>query len=361
LKIEHCNYQIKNLNLKYLYVQLKKGALFNSQNKLGLSHLYEHLFFKSNNFEKFLIDHNILFDAQTTYDNILIEFIFEDSNEEELFTRIKNNLQDLKISKENFNNEKEIIFNEIACNRNIENLALNSIFANYYGYKNDVDIILGNEETINNIKIEDLENFTEETNVVFHTFSRDLTKKNNIKVINKKYIEEKELQGIQKLACDGKAVCFFYKCGKKDINNYLISELLNVFLASENGILFKNIREKLGLSYNLWSNSFCSNEDIFIFGFIETLNKNKVLKVLKEIFSDTKNKLIDSDYFESLKRKIFLMTLYDYDKFENYDFFIDFGFYDIQKMKNIISKISIIDFNKKLLEFLAFVQIVEIN
>jgi len=326
---------------------VKIGSAFEEKDKRGVSHLLEHMLFKTN--EKYKADQiNKIIElsggkVNAFTDKDITAFLFEVIPEgfekalDVFYQMFKNN----EFLDEEFNTEKEVVKSEITIyNSNpsyrIEDLTYLSLF----GESDLGEPIAGSLESVDSIDKEYLEKFKESYYTTDNTelFLIGNVKDKHIELINKTFgnldetkskskkepsvkvgkdiIEKKEIDNIfASLAFGGKLK------RKEDILKHLALEIITSKGLSS--LLFE-LRENYGLAYsikmhysfhNLNSKSFYF-ADYFVFNGLnkdkENIYKEKLVNMLKDKF-----KKLEKEFIEGRKRFFKINTInYNYDMFD---------------------------------------------
>ena len=144
----------------------KAGVLFEAKNKVGIAHSLEHMIFKGSKllkpgeFDLKIETMGGFSNASTGYDDVHYYVDIPPSHLEEALYLLTNLVLYPNFNKKEFNLEKKVILEEILQSQDqkdelIFNSFLKSVWLNHPYAKS----ILGTEENINELKLEDLQNF----------------------------------------------------------------------------------------------------------------------------------------------------------------------------------------------------------
>jgi predicted Zn-dependent peptidase len=324
---------------------VKIGSAFEEKDKRGISHLLEHMLFKTN--EKYKADEiNKLIElsggkVNAFTDRDITAFLFEVIPEGfekalDIFFEMYKNKEFLE---EEFNTEKEVVKSEITIyNSNPSYRIYDLVFLSLFGESDFGEPIAGSLETVDNIDKDYLERFKENYYTTDNTelFLVGNIKEKFIELINKTFgsleetkskkkkepsvgegkniLEEKEVDNIfAALAFGGK-----FKNKEELLEHLAMEELVSGGLSS---LLFE-LRENYGLAYSIKMNNEFHNigekyfTDYFIFSGLnknkENIYKEKLIEMLRNRF-----KKLEKDYIEGRKRYFKINAIhYDYDMFD---------------------------------------------
>lgn len=271
-------YHYRNSSLSHLGVVFRVGSRDEEQeNKFGIAHLLEHTIFLGStsytDIEKCSKDICCDFDAMTSKEVTLFNMTLLD----QYFVDGIDLLLDITLSPtfpdRLFKREKGVIKNEIdRHNSSVKNMIYDDIMATLFENHSLAHPILGNNETIDKIQINDVVQFHKQyytsNNMTFfysgnveynHLKAILLDKINKSSVFSQKRITNRPLhiparhKTTNKNATDIIDVAIFGYAPEENHERYIVFLLLKEVLSSNmgNGVLLKQLRYRHGLIYNI--------------------------------------------------------------------------------------------------------------
>ena len=390
-------YKIKNFNSLFIALNIKVGSRYETEEYAGMAHFLEHMIFKGT--KKYPTSFDLIrtvdkmganYNAYTSNENtcyhfnlsknylynileIIKEMIFYSKFEEkEIKSEINVVLEELKKRSDNPNyylqtKEMELIFGKNSLGRSVggyekvikkfNRKKILNFYNQYYNTNNMGLIIVGDLPTGLKPKIKTLFDIKLKKYPITINGYKDFIvtqNKNRKKIYDNKNNQTRLVLGFP----------FNIKADSKDL--YIISLLSNILGGNMSSILFRELRDKLGLCYTIGTDiDIFNNTSVF---YIHTgTQKKNITKIIKEIykiikglkkngfskkdFDDGKNNYINK-YFVNIDSVSSIGGYYidelkisNFKKIENHNKYID----DIKKIKlSDVNKYitKIFDFNK---------------
>jgi predicted Zn-dependent peptidase len=326
--------------LVHIILLSKIGSRY--ENKPGITHFLEHTIFKgSRHFKEeeigeFFETYGSSIDAFTTKESLVIYTTVLSHKLYEALEIISDMIFHPKFDENEIENEKNIIIQEYKeILDNYEELAYiylyKAIFGDHplsreiIGYPKEIktftreDVILRKDEVFskNNIIIGIFGHFDSEKLLTFleknFLFFKDFKPNKHPFSSYKPTLIKKTKKTKSSYIYLGIPI-LNYKKLKRGL--YFLSFVLGYGSSS---ILFKEIREKLGLVYDI-STFLDFYKDISVFGIDFSVDINKLEKVLSRIKSILKSFEINSDLVEKVKKKIITSMIIEFENYQNYLF-----------------------------------------
>ena len=159
----------KDLSLVSIDIWCKAGSSFEDPNKNGTAHLLEHMIFKgTNQIMPGEFDHKIeslggLSNASTGYDDVHYHVLIPPDNFRESLALLTNLVSSPRFNKNEFRKEKGVVIDEIKQqNDQPEEKLFNYFLKKIWKNNNYSNSILGTEESVKSLEIEDLVSFHRE-------------------------------------------------------------------------------------------------------------------------------------------------------------------------------------------------------
>ncbi|WP_125152086.1 M16 family metallopeptidase [Clostridium rectalis] len=309
-------------NITSFCIGVKAGAIEEKEFPLGTAHFVEHMVFKGTK-KRNESTINALCDEIFGFENAMTNYPYciyygttltEDfENGLELFSDI---ILNPVFPEKGFEEEREVILEELKqWSDELSQYCEDQLFLNAFSKRRIKDLIIGNEISINNIKLEDLKSFYEKyyigNNMVISVVTSMEFEK--VKLIVRKYFSqckvsekfsvlneniryENNIKGIfTSVREDIKGARIQYCFPIHQLNNRevkILSLFNNFFGEGTSSILYDSIRTKNGVAYEIGS-SIKNEIGIKVFSITLGTSKEKIDKALKLIDScihDIKNK-----------------------------------------------------------------------
>ena len=310
----------------------KAGILFEEKNKVGLAHFLEHMIFKgskllkSGEFDLRIEALGGFSNASTGYDDVHYYVDIPPSNVEEALSLLTNLVLFPEFNEREFNLEKKVIIEEILQSQDqkdelIFNYFLKSVWIDHPYTKS----ILGEEENINEIELNDLHNFHKKYYIPINSCLAIAGKlpKNYLEIFNncelrdsKNLFDSRQICIVNKTIRKGRKIEFFKDIefsrifmawqipSSKDQKNILGYEIISSILTDgRNSILNRSLKEEKQIVESIHSGiqpgEFGS---LFI---IEASLERENLRKVEDIISNLLQKLLtDSDLNNKIKKAL---------------------------------------------------------
>ena len=317
---------------------VKVGSLYENRKTSGISHLIEHMLFKgtkNRNIDEFNNDLEELateMDIYTSYDQTVLSIDVIKNKSEKALEVISDMIINPSFDEKEFNLEKKVVLEEIKMGEDDpEDMAYQGLYkeaypSNWYNY-----YIAGDEVSVKGIKRIDAinhhkkyyipnnslicvvssyphEKVLESIEKYFgHWEKGEETILNNIKsIIPCKTIRESK-EGISQAH-----IIYAFDISKLTRKESIILTLLSEKIGSGgNSILFKELRDKRGLAYSVYSDiDFMRNlKMLYLYAGVSIENINETCEVIEKIIYDTKNSFsITEKSLDLLKERFIIDT-----------------------------------------------------
>ena len=327
LKIIILKRKCKFFNLNF---GVKVGSAYESDKERGFSHFVEHMLFRANSkFSNIEINEIIEFlgndyDAFTDYGSTVFSFNGLVEDLEKCIELISSMVMCPKFGDEEVDLEREIIISEInSCIANYEEysfIRLNeeAFKTSYLKYD-----IAGTKKSIKGVRSDDLKKFHNKYYIPNNSYAVVISSYNEDYVVDlfKKYFDSWQNKSlVHKSLFNERNISKTIVTEKDDLElstvTYLFtfSELKQhekIFLklaeyklgGNSSSILFKNVREKEGLAYDVYTQLELSDEfkGMYIFCATDSKNIERVIEIIDECIFEIKN---HDNYFNDLDFKI---------------------------------------------------------
>lgn len=315
----------KDTKLAAINIGVKIGSLYEEENERGVSHFIEHMMFKgteTRNNEKLNNELEFLageYNAYTDYTSTVYSIACLEEEIENATELLGDMMINSSFLKEEMKKEKGVILAEIrTSNDDVEDLSFrraNELGFNKSPLKNE---ILGSSKTVSSFKREDLLNYykkyyTPDNAVISmvssldHEVMQTIIKKffskwegichkkgNIIMENNNSLIEETFKHNIEQCT-----VTYLYSLKDLEKEDELALKILNHKLGeSSNSLLFRELREKRGLAYDVYTYLDLSKnvKTLHIFTAISEDVIDETIDVIDKCIEDIKEKRIIVDY-----------------------------------------------------------------
>lgn len=309
----------KETELFSIYIGIKSGALYEKNDEKGISHFIEHMLFKGTNtrsneklnsdLENLGGDYNAYTDYNCTVFNITALCSEIEASIEILSDMIINsNFPDEELKK-----ERTVILAEIRTdNEDSENFtlkAINNIAFDKSPLKVDIS---GTESSVSHFSRKQIIEFYKEIYIPKNCYISIVSSFEHDKIaalVNKYFkgwqnrearsitiTEEKNKKGIStiyKKHCELSSICYLYTYYNLSRFEELVLKIINhKFGAGINSMLFRELREKYGLAYDVYSDINLTNhvKTLYIYTGVENKNIHKSL----EVINDCINRILNS-------------------------------------------------------------------
>ena len=310
----------------------KAGISFEEKEKVGLAHFLEHMIFKgskllkSGEFDLRIEALGGFSNASTGYDDVHYYVDIPPSNVEEALSLLTNLVLFPKFNEREFNLEKKVIIEEILQSQDQKDeLIFNSFLKSVWIDHPYTKSILGEEENINEIELNDLHNFHKKYYIPINSCIAIAGKlpKNYLEIFNncelhqsKNLIDLRQICADNKTIRKGRKIEFFKDIefsrifmawqipSSKDQKNILGYEIISSILTDgRNSILNRSLKEEKQIVESIHSGiqpgEFGS---LFI---IEASLERENLRKVEDIISNLLQKLLtDSDLNNKIKKAL---------------------------------------------------------
>lgn len=336
---------------------VKIGSAYESEDELGFSHFIEHMLFKSNEkFSNYEINKTLEFlggdyDAFTDYGSTIFTINGMCIDIEKSVELISSMIMYPEFDAKEISLEKDVIISEIdSCVSDYEEYSFMRINEEAFKKSHLRFDIAGTKDSVKNIKRIDLNEFykryylpNNSYAVIISSYDErylvDLLNKyfgswQSREAIHKDLIKESNIsQKIVTYRNDLELSTITYLFTFEDLQQHekiLLKIAAYKLGGSSNSILFKKIREEMGLAYDVYTQIELSDEfdGMYIFCATNYKNVDKVMKIIDSCIENMKTwKDHFNDYNLQLMKKLQLMSIYS--TIENSE---KLGLYLIDKM-----------------------------
>ncbi len=311
----------------------KAGISFEEKEKVGLAHFLEHMIFKGSKLLKpgeFDLRIEALggfSNASTGYDDVHYYVDIPPSNVEEALSLLTNLVLFPKLNEKEFNLEKKVIIEEILQSQDQKDeLIFNSFLKRVWIDHPYTKSILGEEENINRIEINDLFDFHNKYYIPTNSCIAIAGKlpKNYLEIFNncefrefrKELIDSKQICVDNKTIRKGREIAFFKDIEfsrifmawqlpySKDQKNILGYEIISSILTDgRNSILNRILKEEKQIVESIYS-GIQPGEFGSLFIIEASLEKKNLKKVEDIINNSLQNLLTNSDFNNKIKKAL---------------------------------------------------------
>lgn len=329
----------KDTQLMTIYAAIEVGSLNEEKHEKGISHFIEHMLFKgtkTRNNESLNEDIENLggeCNAYTDYISTVYSMVALSEELPESLEILSDMMINSNFPEEELEKERGVILSELKTSKDdIEDLSFRKINRLAFDKSPIRYEVLGDEKNLKSFKREDLLKYYNKYYVpnnciisVASSYEHDEVKK----VVEKYFLDwqKKELHKKPIAVEDNK--CANHVSYKKDIEQNtimylytfhglskyeeLVLRILNHKLGdSANSILFRELREKRGLAYDVYSNIDCSNnvKTLYIYTAVDEENVEEAIEVINKAIDDIKKeKIIFNENTLDLMKKVFKTAL----------------------------------------------------
>lgn len=329
----------KDVRTVYIDILIKAGSLYEKKEKWGSFHFLEHLMFDGSkifpdkqSLENFKEEFGININGSTYGEKMEFWFRFPDINIDQGLKFFEDFIFNSLISFKKKERELSVINQEINDYwNNPSNRFSHKIKENLFG-KNHIftNNNLGQTNTLKKITQRELISlyhrfFQPQNMIIGITGNFDLkTMSSKITAIIKKYKNTKsikliipETKPVKKIIkhkddVQQSQVVITWPTKRFEIKEYLTLRIINFIIGgNSNSLLFQEIRNKLGLVYNIKSNivSWPNTNSPEIFASVETKNVNMLIEKIKEITENLSKTGISEEKLQKTKNYINIQTL----------------------------------------------------
>ena len=310
----------------------KAGISFEEKNKVGLAHFLEHMIFKGSKLlEPGEFDLRIetlggFSNASTGYDDVHYYVDIPPSNVEEALSLLTNLVLFPKLNEKEFNLEKKVIIEEILQSQDQKDeLIFNSFLKSVWIDHPYTKSILGEEENINEIELNDLHNFHKKYYIPINSCIAIAGKlpKNYLEIFNncelrnsKNLIDSRQICLDNKTIRKGRKIEFFKDIefsrifmawqipSSKDQKNILGYEIISSILTDgRNSILNRSLKEDKQIVESIYS-GIHSGELGSLFIIEANFKKENQKRVENSIDNLLQNLLTHSNLINKIKKAI---------------------------------------------------------
>lgn len=329
----------KDTNIVSINMGIKVGALYEDNNEKGISHFVEHMIFKGTETKNYEEVNQCLeylggdYNAYTDYMYTVFSSVCLSDELKPAIEILKDMICNSTFPPEEIEKERGVILSELKSSKDdLEDFSIRKV--NEYAFEKSglrYDV-LGLEKNIKNYKREELYNYYkkyyvpenavmvvvspyEHEEVIellkcqFENWEKGKINKPSIIVENNrpKYKES------YKKDIEQSTIVFLYTFHDLDDEEELALRVLSNRLGeSSNSILFKELREKRGLAYDVYTSIDCGDniKTMYIYTATDDENVEEVVDCIKECINHVKDRnfIFDCKTFELMK-KIFMTSL----------------------------------------------------
>jgi predicted Zn-dependent peptidase len=320
-------------------VGVKIGSLYENENNNGISHMIEHMLFKGTakrNLDKLSDDIEKLagdFDIYTSYNETVLTIDTMKKHAKDSLEIISDMLMNASFPGSEFRLEKKVIIEEIKMTKDDpEDWSYSSLYKTIYPERWYKYHIAGTIKSVKSLKVNMLKEFYKAYYVPNNTvisIASSFTHDEILKMINQffsawqeKALEELTEEGINfipgrvirhKKGIGQVHLLYGFDIQKLTKKDEIVLTILNEKIgAGANSILFKELRDKRGYAYSLYSDiDFTKNLKMFyIYAGISEENLKDTIEVIDSIITKLKNReiIIDETYLNLLKEIFYTNT-----------------------------------------------------
>lgn len=320
-------------------VGVKIGSLYENENNNGISHMIEHMLFKgttSRNLDRLSDDIEKLagdFDIYTSYNHTVLTIDTMKKHAKESIEIISDMLMNASFSRNEFRLEKKVIIEEIKMTKDDpEDWSYLSLYKIAYPEGSHKYHIAGTIKSVKSLKVNMLKEFYKTYYVPNNTvicIVSSFTQEEVLKMINNFFstwqegtVEELSEETVElkpgrvirhKKGIGQVHLLYGFDIQRLSKKDEIVLTLLNEKIgAGANSILFKELRDKRGYAYSLYSDiDFIKNLKMFyIYAGISQENLKDTIEVIDSIIFKLKNRelLIDKESLNLLKEIFYTNT-----------------------------------------------------
>ncbi|MFD3156080.1 M16 family metallopeptidase [Haloimpatiens sp. FM7330] len=314
----------KNTRIACINVGIKIGSLYENKDEKGISHFIEHMLFKGTKTRNNEVLNNELeqlggeYNAYTDYTSTVYSIVALNEEIENSMELLADMVQNSNFDSEEIEKERGVILAEIrTSNDDIEDYSFKKI--NEIAFKNSpikYDIV-GEEKTVKSFSKEDLKKFYSKyyvPNNCYITIVSPFEHEYIERVVNKyfdqwkrkefkynKFLVEKNKPIVKKSykkEIEQSTITYLYTFYGLNKEQELVLKILDHrFGASSNSILFRELREKRGLAYDVYTSLDLTKgiKTLYIYTAVCKKDINSAKKIIEKCITDIKNKVISLD------------------------------------------------------------------
>lgn len=324
----------KDSQISAVHAGVNIGSLFEEEDEKGIAHFIEHMLFKGTKLrtnEKLNSDLENLggeYNAYTDFNSTVFSASILNEELENAITLMGDMLLNSTFPISEIEKERGVILSEIrSINDDIEDLSfqkVNEIAFKYSPLRVDT---IGNEDIIKNVTREQLVEFYNKYYLPNNSFVSIVSPFEHEDIINivskcfgnwpkkefekKKIIPEKQ-QFIKKISykkeIEQSTILYLYTFNGLSKDEELALRILNFkFGESSNSILFRELREERGLSYDVYTHLDASNnvKALYIYTSVAAKDVDEAIDVIDNVIKDiVTEKIVFDDNTISLMKKI---------------------------------------------------------
>ncbi|MBU3158193.1 insulinase family protein [Clostridium frigoris] len=324
----------KDSQISAVHAGVNIGSLFEEKDEKGIAHFIEHMLFKgtqTRSNEKLNNDLENLggeYNAYTDFNSTVYSASVLNEELENAITLMGDMLLNSTFPIGEIEKERGVILSEIrTINDDIEDLSFQKVNEIAFKYSPLREDTIGNENIIKNVTREQLVEFYNKYYLPNNSFISIVSPFEHEDIINivskcfgnwdkkkfekKKIIAEKQ-QFIKKISykkeIEQSTILYLYTFNGLSKDEELALRILNFkFGESSNSILFRELREKRGLSYDVYTHLDASNnvKTLYIYTSVSQKNVDEAIHVIDTVIKDIETeKILFDDNTISLMKKI---------------------------------------------------------
>lgn len=370
----------KDTKIAALNVGVRVGSLYENINEKGISHFIEHMLFKgttSRSFEELNDDLEFLggeYNAYTDYTSTVYTVSCLEEELENAIEVLGDMLINPKFDKEEIEKERGVILAEMRSGKDdIEDFSfkrINDIAFKESPLKYDV---AGLEENVKRYKREDLIKYYHKYYLANNTLitmvsSLDHNKAieeiekafkdwNNGDKIENKVVEEKNLQAKEvtiKKNIEQNTIVYLYTFHDLDKDLELPLRILNHRLGeSSNSLLFREVREKRGLAYDIYTSIDMTNsvKTLYIYTAVGEEDVEAAVRAIDETINGVKEGTLeigdrDLELMKKVHKTAVISTLEDPSELSNYMLHQGLDKEDLYEFEKDMEKLDTLDIGR---------------
>lgn len=370
----------KDTKIAALNVGVKVGSLYENINEKGISHFIEHMLFKgttNRSFEELNDDLEFLggeYNAYTDYTSTVYTVSCLEDEIKNAIEILGDMIINPKFDKEEMEKERGVILAEMRSGKDdIEDFSFKRI--NDIAFKNSplkYDVA-GLEENVKKYKREDLLNYYNKyylANNALITMVSSLDHNKAIKEIEKsfkswksgekivnKVVEEKNLETKEvtvKKNIEQNTIVYLYNFHDLDKDLELPLRILNHRLGeSSNSLLFREVREKRGLAYDIYTSIDMTNsvKTLYIYTAVGEEDVEAALKSIDETISGVKDGTLeigdrDLEIMKKVHKTAVISTLEDPSELSSYMLHQGLDKEDLYEFEKDMEKLDTLDIGR---------------
>jgi predicted Zn-dependent peptidase len=325
----------KDSQIAAVHVGINIGSLFEEKKEKGIAHFIEHMLFKgtkSRTNEKLNSDLENLggeYNAYTDFNCTVYSATILSEELENSLTLFGDMLLNSTFPVDEIEKERGVILSEIRTSKDdIEDLSFKRVNEVAFKYSPLKDDTIGSENIIKKIARKQLVDFYNKYYVPNNSFISIVSPFDHEDIINmvnkyfgdwtKKELEKKKIvtehhQFVKEISykkeIEQSTILYLYTFNGLSKDEELALRILNhKFGESSNSILFRELREERGLSYDVYTHLDTSNnvKTLYIYTAVSEENVDEAIEVIDTAIKDIENeKIVFDDNTITLMKKIF--------------------------------------------------------